>query len=159
MAIEPSNYGTFSVHVKDFQLCKGPKRRDCCDIKAKMLNDVDLSYDIVIKEDIIPTRGKVYASVNGKSVIRLQMKKPCDHLFMKPLFQALLNVTDDCTFRKGKHHIQVNLDTVAQKYYGGMFLYGNITFKSVYYNDKCNLSCSVLQVELLPKTNTILAKN
>ncbi|CAF4835677.1 unnamed protein product [Pieris macdunnoughi] len=159
MAVEPSkDYGTFSVHVNDLKLCKGPKRRDCCDIKAKMLNDVDLSYDIVIKEDVIPTRGKIFASLNGKNVIRFQMKKPCDHLFIKPLFQAILNVTDNCVFRKGNHHLQLNLDTVAQKYYGGMFLYGNMTFKSVFYNDACNLSCTIVQVQLVPKTNTTLTK-
>ncbi|XP_045494826.1 uncharacterized protein LOC123693680, partial [Colias croceus] len=144
--------GEFSLHVKEVELCKGPKRKDCCVISAKMSTDeVNLLYDIVIKKDVIPTRGKVVATINGQPLIRLQMKNPCDHLFMKPLFQAILNVTQQCVFVKGTYHLSINIENVAQKYYGGMFLYGNLTFKSMFYNDECNFSCTVIQVEFKPK--------
>ncbi|XP_038214611.1 uncharacterized protein LOC119834342, partial [Zerene cesonia] len=143
--------GEFSLKVKHVDLCKGPKRKDCCEISASLENEVNLLYDIVIKEDVIPTRGKIVATINGQPLIRLQMKKPCDHLFMKPLFQAILNVTQQCVFIKGTYHLSINLENVAQKYYGGMFLFGNLTFKSMFYNDQCNFSCTVVQVEFVPK--------
>ncbi|KPJ11227.1 hypothetical protein RR48_14866 [Papilio machaon] len=119
-----------------------------------MVNGVNLYYDIEIKENVIPNRGKIVASANGKQLVRLQMKKPCDHLFLGPLFQSILNVTQDCVFVKGHYTFNLDIEEVAQKYYGGMFLYGDMIFKSVFYSDMCNFSCTVVSVTFTPRNAT-----
>ncbi|XP_032515096.2 uncharacterized protein LOC116768473 [Danaus plexippus] len=106
-----------------------------------------------INKDFVPNRGKIEAMMNDKPFIRLQMKKPCDHLFMRPLFQAILNVGPNCLVKKGKYNLNIDIQEVATKYYGGMFIYGNLSFKSVFYNDECNLSCTVIEVNFSPKNN------
>ncbi|KPI92729.1 hypothetical protein RR46_13950 [Papilio xuthus] len=143
--VAAENYGLFTLKVTDLDTCKGPKRRDCSIITARMENGVNLFYDIDIKENVIPNRGKIVASANGKQLVRLQMKKPCDHLFMGPLFQSILN---------GHYAFNIDLEKVAQKYYGGMFLYGDMTFKSVFYSDDCNFSCTVVSVTFTPRNTT-----
>ncbi|CAG4973992.1 unnamed protein product [Parnassius apollo] len=149
-----NNFGTFKLNVTSLVTCKGPKRKDCCEVTTWMQDGVTMFYDITVKEDIMPTKGKIVAMVNGKPLIRLQMKKPCDHLFLKPLFMSLLNVTKDCVFVKGHYKFILDIEDVAQKYYGGMFLYGNMTFKSVFYSDHCNLSCTVVSVTFTPRNST-----
>ncbi|XP_068632620.1 uncharacterized protein [Battus philenor] len=119
-----------------------------------MENGVNLYYDIKIKENVTPNRGKIVAMANGKPLVRLQMKKPCDHLFLGPLFQSILNVTKECVFIKGHYTFNIDIEKIAQKYYGGMFLYGNITFKSVFYSDACNFSCTVVSVTFIPRNES-----
>ncbi|XP_050665069.1 uncharacterized protein LOC126965480 [Leptidea sinapis] len=151
--------GKFSLQITKLEICKGPKQKSCCDVRAEIENGVNLAYDIVIKQDVVPTRGKVEATINGSPFVRLQMKKPCDHLFMKPLFQSMLNVTQNCVFVKGHYFIHIDIEKVAEKYYGGEFVYGNLTFKSVFYNEQCNFSCTVIQVEMSPKKNQSIVNN
>lgn len=48
--------GLFTLKVTNLVTCKGPKLKDCCIIKARMENGVNLYYDIEIKEDVTPNR-------------------------------------------------------------------------------------------------------
>lgn len=54
---------------------------------------------------MLTKQGKIVAMSNGKEFLRLQMKKPCDHLFMRPLLQQLMNVTQDCVILKVNKNI------------------------------------------------------
>ncbi|XP_072938833.1 uncharacterized protein [Epargyreus clarus] len=120
-----------------------------------MENAVTVIYNIQILENVTPSKGKIIAMANDKPLVRLQMKKPCDHLFMGPLIRAMLNVSQNCVFKKGNYSLNINIEEVAQKYYGGSFLYGNLTFRSVFYTDDCNFSCAVVQVDIFPKNKTL----
>ncbi|XP_045768672.1 uncharacterized protein LOC123869716 [Maniola jurtina] len=147
----PQSYGEFILKITDLEVCKGPKRKDCINMTARLENGTNLLIDAQLKENVIPTRGKVEAMMNNKPLLRLQMKKPCDHLFMKPLFQQIYNVSQNCEFKKGDYNLKVDIEDVAKKYYSGMFIYGKYTFKSVFYNDECNFSCVILAVTFSPK--------
>lgn len=57
-------------------------------------------------------------------------------------------------FLQGNYHYKVDLEDIAQKYYGGAFLYGSWSFKSIFYNDECNFSCAVTGVDFVPKKKT-----
>ncbi|XP_039751362.1 uncharacterized protein LOC120627427 [Pararge aegeria] len=142
--------GEFILKITNLEVCKGPKQTDCNDMSARLENGTTLLLNVHVKEDVIPNRGKVEAMLNNKPLLRLQMKNPCDHLFMKPLFQRIYNVTN-CQFKKGHYNLSINIEDVAQRYYGGMFIYGTYTFKSVFYNDQCNFSCVTLEVTFSPK--------
>ncbi|XP_041984089.1 uncharacterized protein LOC121736768 [Aricia agestis] len=144
------NRGKFKLKILRLNLCKGPKRLDCCKISANVVNSTHLDYTIEIVKTNIPNRGKVSITMNKQPLLRLQMKKPCDHLYMKGLFQTILNATQRCEFQKGKYHIDIDIDDVAKAYYGGEFLYGNMTFKSVFYNDECNFSCTEIDANFTP---------
>ncbi|KAJ0175714.1 hypothetical protein K1T71_008873 [Dendrolimus kikuchii] len=146
--------GSFDLLVTKFEYCKGPKRRDCSHAIVKLNNNSIISFDLTVEENTTPTKGKIIAISNGKEFLRLQMKKPCDHLFMRPLLQQLMNVTQDCVIVKGHYKFKVDIQDIAQKYYAGSFLYGNWTFKSMFYNEECNFSCAVVEVLLSPKTKT-----
>ncbi|KAF9410935.1 hypothetical protein HW555_010133 [Spodoptera exigua] len=95
--------------------------------------------------------GKIVAVTNGKEFLRLQVKKPCEHLFLRPLFSSLMNVTKDCFVVKGHYKFHVDILGIAQSYFGGTFVFGNWTFKSLFYNEACNFSCANIQVILSPK--------
>ncbi|CAH0702308.1 unnamed protein product [Spodoptera exigua] len=96
-------------------------------------------------------KGKIVAVTNGKEFLRLQVKKPCEHLFLRPLFSSLMNVTKDCFVVKGHYKFHVDILGIAQSYFGGTFVFGNWTFKSLFYNEACNFSCANIQVILSPK--------
>ncbi|CAK1600820.1 unnamed protein product [Parnassius mnemosyne] len=119
-----------------------------------MLDGVNMFYDIIVKEDVTLSQVKMVVISNGKPLVRLQMKKPCDHLFLKPLFVSLLNATKDCVILKGHYKINLDIQNTAQKYYGGMFLYGNLTFKAIFYSDNCNFSCVLMSTTLTPRNST-----
>ncbi|XP_047530445.1 uncharacterized protein LOC125066421 [Vanessa atalanta] len=145
--------GEFSLKIIKFNVCKGPKRIDCTNLTTSILNETNLIINLEIKKNLTVNRGKIVSLVNNKPLVRLQMKNPCDHLFMKTMFQTILNITQNCIFIKSKKFLNVDIDEIAKNYYGGMFLYGNITFKSVFYNDECNFSCTVAEVALSPRKN------
>ncbi|XP_046962537.1 uncharacterized protein LOC124531980 [Vanessa cardui] len=147
----PKNYGEFTLKIINFHICKGPKRIDCTNITSRIHNETNLILNFEIKKNATINRGKIVSMINNKPLVRLQMKNPCDHLFMKTIFQSVFNITQNCLFMKSYQVLNVDIDEVAKKYYGGMFLYGNITFKSIFYNDECNFSCTVAEVSLSPK--------
>lgn len=45
-------------------------------------------------------QGKIVAITNGKEYLRFQMKKPCEHLFLKPILYSVFNITKDCVILK-----------------------------------------------------------
>ncbi|XP_050346927.1 uncharacterized protein LOC126771215 [Nymphalis io] len=153
VSVTPKNYGEFSLKIIKFDVCKGPKRRDCTNLTANVHNETNLIINLEIKENVTINRGKIVSMINNKPLVRLQMKNPCDHLFMKAMFLTIFNVSRNCGFTKSNHVLNVDIAEVAKNYYGGMFLYGNITFKSAFYNDECNFSCTVVEVNLFPKKN------
>lgn len=67
------------------------------------------------------------AMANGKEFLRLQVKKTCEHLFLRPLLGAMLNITADCVVLKvwyffmtlGSNTIQITLCYVAITVMGG----------------------------------------
>ncbi|XP_035434285.2 uncharacterized protein LOC118265492 [Spodoptera frugiperda] len=145
-------YGTFNLTITQFDICKGPKQKDCAHSTASISNtSTSLIYEIDVLQNVSPTKGKIVAVTNSKEFLRLQVKKPCEHLFLRPLFSSLMNVTKDCYVVKGHYKFQVDILAIAQSYFGGTFVFGNWTFKSLFYNDACNFSCANIQVVMSPK--------
>ncbi|KAI5636169.1 hypothetical protein NE865_11149 [Phthorimaea operculella] len=142
--------GEFDLSVERFEPCRGPKR-SCSVVKAKIIDASKVSYDMVVTQNMRLTKSKITASANGKQLLRLQTKNPCDHLFFKPLLQSMINVTGNCDVHKGHYNFYVDVGEIARTYYHGAFIYGKITFKSVFFNNECNLSCTVVKVTLSPK--------
>ncbi|XP_047984700.1 uncharacterized protein LOC125225164 [Leguminivora glycinivorella] len=96
------------------------------------------------------TKGKIVMFAVDKE-IRLQIGNPCKHIFVKPIFETLFNVTKKCQIEKGLYQRDVDLEDYITSYFGGSFFYGNVTFKSTFYSDECNFTCSNVGVELTPK--------
>nr|XP_034826748.1 uncharacterized protein LOC117984233 [Maniola hyperantus] len=132
-------------------MCKGPKRYDCCNTAVNIENGKRMLLSMDVKSNVIPNRGKISIMVNGQLLVRMQLKKPCDHIFLKPLIQKLLNATQECEIQKGLYNMSFDIERLAQEYYGGMFFYGNLTFKALIYNDKCNFFCILIEAILSPK--------
>ncbi|XP_061704042.1 uncharacterized protein LOC133515513 [Cydia pomonella] len=164
---------------------------------------------------------------------RLQIANPCKHIFVKPIFESLFNLTKKCQIEKvfffnlasnyfdywskhgfylehkisfnwlesdqdkgwaikiavylsssnsiydiqselwhwfpikclnshfpliyydfifqGLYQNEVDVGGYITNYFGGSFFYGNVTFKSSFYSDECNFSCTSIGVELTPK--------
>ncbi|XP_075974095.1 uncharacterized protein LOC142975245 [Anticarsia gemmatalis] len=152
------NYGAFNLSITQFDVCKGPKQKDCAHASATISSYNTLMYKITVTRNIIPSKGKIIASSNGKEFLRLQVKKTCEHLFLKPLLGALMNLTDNCLVQKGHYEFSIDIETIAKSYFGGTFVFGNWTFKSVFYGDDCNLSCSIIKVEMAPREYTSNAR-
>ncbi|GBP86045.1 hypothetical protein EVAR_68524_1 [Eumeta japonica] len=93
---------------------------------------------------------KVTATSKGKQLVRLQMNNPCEHLFIRPILQTFLNATEHCIIRKGNYTYEINIEKIAKEYFGGSFVYGELTFKSAMYSRDCNLSCVNLDVTMYP---------
>ncbi|XP_037298274.1 uncharacterized protein LOC115443919 [Manduca sexta] len=149
-----ASWGSFKLSINKFEQCKGPKRLDCCVASGEIINGSTIVYDIIVQQNVSPTKGKIVAMTKDKQFLRLQMKKPCEHLFLRPLFHTMLNVSKNCVIMKGHYNFKIDIQEVAQKYYDGSFLFGHWTFKSIFYNDECNFSCTVVEVEFSPKNKT-----
>ncbi|CAH2232925.1 jg12428 [Pararge aegeria aegeria] len=103
-----ASQGAFTSKVSKITICKGPKRTDCSNNTIKLENEKTLLLNMDIQRNVIPNRGKIIISINGQLLLRLQMKKPCDHVFLKPIAQKYLNVTEECEFKKGKFTLQLS---------------------------------------------------
>ncbi|XP_063893626.1 uncharacterized protein LOC135117708 [Helicoverpa armigera] len=142
--------GKFNLTITQFDVCKGPKQKDCAVLQAGISNYHSLYIDLNVLQRISPSKGKIVAYSNGKEFLRLQVKKPCDHLFLRPLFNSIMNITKDCYVIKGHYKYSIDILSIAQSYFGGTFILGNWTFKSVFYSDVCNLSCANIYVVMSP---------
>ncbi|XP_047019712.1 uncharacterized protein LOC124630046 [Helicoverpa zea] len=140
------DYGSFGLVVTKVELCKGPKRKDCSIYRVKLHNNVTINFDVQITENMSPVKGKVLAISKGKEFLRLQISKPCEHIFVKPIITSLFNITNNCIIKKGRYLFTINFEEVLRAYYGGMHFYGLYAFKALFYGDSCNLSCSVIEV-------------
>ncbi|XP_045768452.1 uncharacterized protein LOC123869516 [Maniola jurtina] len=147
------NFGSFNYNVSNIVMCKGPKRYDCCNTAVKIENGKRMLLSVDVKSNVIPNRGKISITVNGQLLVRMQLKKPCNNIFLKPLIQKLLNVTQECEIQQGLYNMSFDIERLAQEYYGGMFFYGNLTFKSLIYNDNCNFFCMLIEAILSPKNS------
>ncbi|XP_026732750.1 uncharacterized protein LOC113497404 [Trichoplusia ni] len=143
-------YGKFNLTITEFQLCKGPKQKDCAISKAVVVNGSTVEYDLNVLQNMSPTKGKITAISKGKEFLRLHVKKPCEHLFLWPLIRTLMNVTKDCVVVKGHYKYTLDIEAITHQYFGGTFLFGTWNFKSMFYSDMCNFSCANIQVMLLP---------
>lgn len=54
--------GKFNLTITEFQLCKGPKQKDCAISKAVVVNGSTVEYDLDVLQNISPT--KVSINVN-----------------------------------------------------------------------------------------------
>lgn len=48
--------GPFSIKLLDVRTCKGPKRKDCALNTIRSNGDTNLTFDLVVKENIAPMR-------------------------------------------------------------------------------------------------------
>ncbi|KAL0881045.1 hypothetical protein ABMA27_002180 [Loxostege sticticalis] len=151
---QEKNFGKFNLILDKFKTCKGPKRKDCCNISFVIVNQTAVDYDLVLNRPVLITKGKVTARTNGSDFLRLQMRNPCDHLFMKEIMRTTLNATQKCVIKPGHYQMVFDINNIAQTYYGGAFLYGHFTFKSLFMTNDCNLSCTEVEVNFVPKNRT-----
>ncbi|XP_047019825.1 uncharacterized protein LOC124630134 [Helicoverpa zea] len=142
------NYGSFNLTVTGVDICKGPKHKDCSSMTVQLTEHNLLKYDINVTQTLLITKGKIMAIQAGREHLRLHMKKPCEHLFLRPIFQTFFNVTKDCAVLKGRYQYNVDVQKITQSYYGGNFLLGNFIFKSMFYSDDCNFYCAGVKVTL-----------
>ncbi|KAL0881043.1 hypothetical protein ABMA27_002178 [Loxostege sticticalis] len=143
--------GKFDLRVTKFETCKGPKAKNCSELKTEILNRTTVHIDVVIKETTKLSKGKILVKANGKNIIRMQMKNPCEHIFLRPIFMAAYNMSKNCLCPKGRFINNFNIEGICKKYYDGSFLYGNITIQTILHSDVCNFSCSIVEVEMYPK--------
>ncbi|XP_059046430.1 uncharacterized protein LOC131842015 [Achroia grisella] len=146
--------GKFGIAVTKFELCKGPKIKDCCTWKYRIENENVMTFEAEMTENMPSVKGKILVSTNGKESFRLQMNRLCDHLFVGPLVKTFLNFTNNCIILKGHYDFTVDVEKAAQNYYGGSFIYGNLTFKAAFNNNQCNLFCGVFVLNFYPKNAT-----
>ncbi|KAG6462717.1 hypothetical protein O3G_MSEX013431, partial [Manduca sexta] len=125
--------GKFNVAVTKFEVCKGPKSKDCVLITGRVENRTRIYYNMNVLEKMAPTNGKILTTSNNNEIMRLHMNKPCDHLFIRPILHMVLNVTKNCVILQGNYTFYLNFQDIFEKYYGGSFLYGAWTFKSIMY--------------------------
>ncbi|XP_026732751.1 uncharacterized protein LOC113497405 [Trichoplusia ni] len=141
-----------------------------------------MNFDLLVKETVALTVGKITAIRNKQETNQLafQMKKPCDHYFIREMFKRFLKVTDDCVVKKvimslclywycttlhhyililslfqGNYHIQLNIESTVRRIYGHKFMYGNWSFKSLFYDENCNMHCSTMNFTVSPKPSGI----
>ncbi|XP_026315744.1 uncharacterized protein LOC113227087 [Hyposmocoma kahamanoa] len=145
------DYGYFDLLITKFERCNGPKRLNCANFSADIQDGRTILYDMNVTENVKPSKGKIVVMANQKQLVRLQMDHPCEHLFLKPIMFMILNVTQNCVISKGRYTSVVDIEKIAQAYYGGKFFYGTITFIATFYNNKCNLSCAKVKVIFSPK--------
>ncbi|XP_031762862.1 uncharacterized protein LOC116412646 [Galleria mellonella] len=132
-------------------MCKGPKSKNCSVWSYRLVNETYLTFESNITESVPSLKVKIIMSSNDKVMFRLQTNKMCEHLYLRPLLESFFNVTRECIIQKGRYFFAADIEKIAQNYYGGSFIYGNLTFKSVFNNNVCNLSCAIIHVNLYPK--------
>ncbi|XP_035433909.2 uncharacterized protein LOC118265218 [Spodoptera frugiperda] len=145
---DKNKYGTFNLTLTGADKCRGPKHKDCATMQVEISDHNILYYDVNVTQNVILTKGKIIAMTKGKEYIRFQLKKPCEHLFLKPILYAIYNITKDCAISKGRYQYNVDVQKITQSYYGGNFLLGNWTFRSLFYSDECNFYCLDIKVQL-----------
>ncbi|XP_028042564.1 uncharacterized protein LOC114252258, partial [Bombyx mandarina] len=143
--------GPISITTSRFEKCKGPRRRDCSDVKLDLNNGIFITYDILVKSYIKLTTGRIVAVSNGKEITRYQMKTPCDNFLVQTMFKIHLNVSNECAVKKGHYVFKLNLQDISQKYFDGNYFYGNWTFRTVFAGSECNFLCAVMELIISPK--------
>ncbi|XP_028040626.1 uncharacterized protein LOC114250799 [Bombyx mandarina] len=144
-------YGSTDIVITKVEICKGPKRVDCAGASFIMKNNLSLTYELDLKRDITLSGGKIEGSCEGKPFVKYQMKNPCDNLFIKSLFKTFVNISDSCMVAKGQYKFLVDVENISQKYYNGVYFFGNWTYKSVFYGNSCNVICNVIELIITPK--------
>ncbi|KAI8422638.1 hypothetical protein MSG28_006417 [Choristoneura fumiferana] len=86
--------------ITKFDVCTGPRNKDCTVLNATILGGGNLNVDVKVKQNCNPSKAKILVISNGKELVRLQMNKPCDHLFLRPLLESLFTVTKNCVILK-----------------------------------------------------------
>ncbi|PZC83673.1 hypothetical protein B5X24_HaOG207200 [Helicoverpa armigera] len=146
-------YGEFDVKMTNIEICNGPKRRTCADFSFEIVNDVILKSEMNVKEDMKTVKGKIVGTLNGKELLRVQVKNLCDHIFLKPVIQSILNNSDHCSVSKGHYQFSVDMQTIARRFYGGKFIYGDWAFKWIFHAEYCNFQCATLYLTMSPKSD------
>ncbi|GBP86046.1 hypothetical protein EVAR_68525_1 [Eumeta japonica] len=169
--------GEFDLKIVRALTCKGPKVKNCASVGIDLWPDgkgmvmnikvVESFSPQVVRAELQNTNqkymfrfalvencgcpvSKVTAVSNGKQLVRLQMNNPCEHLFLRPLLESIFNVTKHCIIKTGTYKYEINIEKTAKEYFGGSFVYGELTFKSAMYSRDCNLSCVNLDVSMYP---------
>ncbi|KAI8422640.1 hypothetical protein MSG28_006419 [Choristoneura fumiferana] len=88
------------MRLTSFDVCSGPKAKNCTSLRANITSKNVIYADFQVFKTCSPVKGKILSSANGKELTRLQMNKPCEHLFLKPLFTTLFNLTKNCLVLK-----------------------------------------------------------
>lgn len=48
--------GTFNLTITEFEMCKGPKQKDCTIPKASINNSSSLDFDLIVLQNVTPTK-------------------------------------------------------------------------------------------------------
>ncbi|XP_073949044.1 uncharacterized protein [Choristoneura fumiferana] len=132
------------MRLTSFDVCSGPKAKNCTSLRANITSKNVIYADFQVFKTCSPVKGKILSSANGKELTRLQMNKPCEHLFLKPLFTTLFNLTKNCLVLKGDYSKKIDIGHLFNSYFASSFFYGNVSIRSHFYNDECNFAISSL---------------
>ncbi|XP_063546734.1 uncharacterized protein LOC134754141 [Cydia strobilella] len=146
-------HGPFQLHISKFDVCQGPKNKNCTYLapSGTVISNGKLVTNVTVLENTTPSKGKILALSNGKELLRLQMNNPCEHLFLRPLLEKMFKVSKNCMILKGDYNIKINVQEMVDDYFGGKFFYGDMSFKTIFYGNDCNFSCSNLFLTIIPK--------
>ncbi|RVE49159.1 hypothetical protein evm_006166 [Chilo suppressalis] len=149
--VKDGDYGNFELTVTEFRQCKGPKSANCTYIHIDVASNSSVLHNVTVLKPMKLKKGKITIKINGKTFLRFLMNSPCTHLFLKQIFIAAYQMTKDCLIKKGNYPMFFDIRKLANEYYGGNFIYGNLTFETVLTGDDCNFSCTYLDVMMAPK--------
>ncbi|CAH1646536.1 unnamed protein product [Spodoptera littoralis] len=144
-------YGEFDLRVVSYEVCKAPKKINCCDVTAYTYDNIWIKYDVTTKENMTAIKALFVGSLNNKELIRFRVNDMCTHIFFKPLVLAAFNLTDSCGVFKGHHAFRIDVRATTRNLYGGKFMYGNWSYRVSFFNDKCNLHCGIMKLAVTPK--------
>ncbi|XP_062527589.1 uncharacterized protein LOC134199900 [Bombyx mori] len=147
------NFGPFTLKLEKAIECKGPKRKNCTDVLIKIDNPI-IEYNILVKEDVSPSKGKITAIANNTEMFIIHSQSPCTNLFIKYFYHKYLNMTNSCIVKKGRYVFELNINEVFASFYKGVHVFGVWTFKALFYNENCNFDCSLMTMNFLPKRKT-----
>ncbi|XP_075974027.1 uncharacterized protein LOC142975200 isoform X2 [Anticarsia gemmatalis] len=132
--------------LKEAKVCKGPKRKDCANTTILVTGKSSISCNLTVPETLNSIKVKILGWVDNKEVIKISVARMCDHIFFAPLMKVLVKMTDDCNITKGIYSFSLNLEDIMKNYHGASFMFGDWTYKALFYNDDCNFTCGIFQM-------------
>ncbi|GBP79057.1 hypothetical protein EVAR_59974_1 [Eumeta japonica] len=152
--MNPDEYGPYTIKIKEYEKCKGPKRAECTSYsmtallgpqEKKVSIEMNVSKSCVL--DHCKITSKVYKGNKGKQLVNYNFDKPCQHFAIGPILTTFGNVTKNCALPQG--NIKVTLDIIEQihSFFGTNFFYGEFEFK----RNSSRVSCFIKK-----KTITLL---
>ncbi|XP_026732859.1 uncharacterized protein LOC113497492 [Trichoplusia ni] len=139
----------YSGKLSRFEACKGPKRKNCTDLKVSLTDEYTMYFDLRVKENVALTWGRVKTIKNKQDSngINLQMKKPCDHFFVRQSLKKNLKVTDDCILKKGHYIVSESIKDTYRNYSPtSEYNLGYMEFQVLFIGSQCNVMCFYLNI-------------